>query len=118
MRIEGHGGKAPISAYPFQGLDIVTEPYHVHLWRNDWFGKARLNSMYGGVWHPAGDFKHPYRTPLGTPVGQLTRQGADYLSSPCGLCGANIQKCRCGQGNRDSAPAIRKTHKGSDQVWI
>jgi hypothetical protein len=87
MRIEGHGGKAPISAYRFQGLDIATEPYHVHLWRHNWYYEARLWRLYGPDSRTAGDFKYPGTTPLGTPVGQLTRQGPDYLTSPCGYCG-------------------------------
>jgi hypothetical protein len=95
--IEGNGHKPGIEDYPFQGLDVATESYDYF-----WLAEARNAASIAMIYRvppcaSAGEFKHPYRSPLSTPVAQLTRQGHDMLAAPCGYCGRNLSVCKCGK---------------------
>ena len=100
--VEGTGIAPGIEDYPFQGLDIVTEPYDY-----EWLWWARENARQGqlGAWtlpaFPAGGEKYAGRTPLGTSVAELARKGEDILAAPCGYCGWNLGHCKCGKASEN-----------------
>lgn len=102
-----HGSKVSPTAYPNQGLDLATEPYDWH-WQRKARIVANISRGYGGPIPGngrAGECKRvglAQFTPLGTSVAELTRTGGDMLASPCGYCGVNISKCRCGQGGTEN----------------
>jgi hypothetical protein len=99
---EGTGHASATGDYPFQGLDLDTEPY---CW--GWLYAARYSAavafMLGGrpVMSGLSSGEHKYhgrRTPLGTPLCLAVRRGHDMLASPCGECGRNISVCACWRG--------------------
>jgi hypothetical protein len=111
---EGHGTPPSIEDYPFQGLAVEVEPYDFEwLWWARWDASTARKGEFGENGLPAvsaGDYKHDARTPLGTPVAQLAREGHDLFQAPCGHCQQNIQKCRCAfeaPSARHSGPVIR-----------
>lgn len=122
--LEGHGTPPSIEDYPFQGLDLATEPYRWWYWT----GCAKLSAADARIaGHPvppnrrAGEWKYAgQRTPLGTPVAQLRREGRDMLEAPCGSCMQNMQKCRCAfnapaearKGNAASSRPRHSAHRG------
>lgn len=113
-KVEGHGGPVGVEDYPFQGLAIRTEPTLSY-----WRGLAKLSAVNARIdgrpvilAHRSGDLKHPGRTPFGTPVAELAREGHDMLAAPCGLCGFNIAKCPCRMEGAPAGARARPTHRG------
>lgn len=83
------GSKPGVSAYPNQSLAIEVEPY------DEWPWLVLTRADPRTV--PASNWKYGVlaRTPLGTPVGELTRSGGDYLASKCGYCQVYVEFCKC-----------------------
>lgn len=88
--VEGDGHRIGIEDYPFQQLAIQVQPYDY-----EWLALARFGAVIAKAadrsifpHHRAGEIKHANaRTPLGTSVATLAREGHDMLAAPCGYCG-------------------------------
>jgi hypothetical protein len=92
------GSKVSASDYPFQFTDLATEPYKPWEWLWTAEDDASLCRQEPGNLPviPAGNFKNPGFTPTGTHIPALTRKGHDMLAAPCGYCGFNLARCKCG----------------------
>lgn len=103
--IDGNGHQTPSEAYPFQGLDLATEPSPLD-WR--YMAKTAADICYmfrsGAQFSIMGEWKYAGKfTPTGTSIAELTRTGGDMLVSPCGLCQRPLPQCRCSFPRREDA---------------
>jgi hypothetical protein len=103
------GSKWAVEDYPFQGLDIATDPSPPG--PEDWRARARFAADVARILEvPMPDtrtsayvkYEHYARTPFGTHQATIARGGEQYedmLAAPCGYCSNKIASCKCGREN-------------------